>query len=121
MLGKSTQRARSGKTVPQLGQQSNQTVKPLKFLYEVDQYVAEFVLETELTKAQPQGEDHISRCILEAEELNMIGKTSSVARVDLLPYNKDACISLIVYGSICYWESLDLHSDKRAGLFLRRG
>ena len=38
--------------VPQLGQQPNQTIPPMKVLSEKDEATAQFVLESGLTKAQ---------------------------------------------------------------------
>jgi hypothetical protein len=46
-------------TIPQLGEQSQQSIPPLQVLSKENEATADFVLETELTKAQLRGEDHI--------------------------------------------------------------
>ena len=48
---------RKNQTVPQLGEQPNQTVPPLKVLSKEDEATAQFVEETRLTKRQLQGDE----------------------------------------------------------------
>ena len=48
---------RTNQTVPQLGEQPNQTVPPLKVLSKEDEATAQFVEETNLTEGQVRGED----------------------------------------------------------------
>jgi hypothetical protein len=46
-------------TIPQLGEESHQSIAPLQVLSKEDEATNDFVMETELTKAQLRGEDHI--------------------------------------------------------------
>jgi hypothetical protein len=46
-------------TIPQLGEQSQQSIPPLEVLSKENESIADFVVETKLTKAQLQGEDNI--------------------------------------------------------------
>nr|XP_034600007.1 uncharacterized protein LOC117860741 [Setaria viridis] len=50
---------KSGKSIPQLGQQSNQSIAPLVVLSKFDKNLTEFSKDTNLTPAQLRGEDDI--------------------------------------------------------------
>jgi hypothetical protein len=47
---------RRGKIIPQLGEQPQQSIPSLQVLSKEDKVMAEFVVETKLTKAQLRGE-----------------------------------------------------------------
>ena len=65
---------RKGRPVPQLGEQSKQSVPDLKVLSDSEMVMIDFVVQTNLTKAQLRGEDDIPTAPLAARKPFELGQ-----------------------------------------------
>jgi hypothetical protein len=61
-------------TIPQLGEQSQQSIPPLEVLSKENAAMANFMVETKLTKAQLRGEDNIPIHLGAAREQFVLGE-----------------------------------------------